>query len=275
MSELQSLPESMVGLKMDPSLSPREAFDLFGKAPRIGVARKEALVMDRAELIHFTQGGDRIQGYRWGEAPYVLALHGWGARAATMTAFVDPILATEHGVLAFDHPGHGESEGEFCHALRVGECIRNLTEAFVAPCAAISHSFGSLGLTFSLLGGVPIRRVAMVSPTCLIPLRFRQWAVACGLSPNGVEEMMEISEEYFGRGLLGSHSIHQVAGRLAADALVIHDEGDQEVSISEAELIVEAWPGARLIRTTGLGHFRVLRDKGVIRDAVDFVTLRI
>ena len=32
-----------------------------------------------------------------------------------------------------------------------------------------------------------------------------------------------------------------------------------------------ACPGARLIKTYGLGHYRLLRDPGVVRAIVDFV----
>ena len=31
-------------------------------------------------------------------------------------------------------------------------------------------------------------------------------------------------------------------------------------------------PGARLIKTFGLGHYRVLREPGVVRAVVDFVS---
>ena len=55
-------------------------------------------------------------------------------------------------------------------------------------------------------------------------------------------------------------------------ALVVHDDDDQEVSITHAETLIAAWPHARLLRTHGLGHRRVLRDPAVV-DAVQLVRL--
>ncbi|HWW59934.1 MAG TPA: alpha/beta hydrolase, partial [Thermoanaerobaculia bacterium] len=53
--------------------------------------------------------------------------------------------------------------------------------------------------------------------------------------------------------------------------LVIHDREDRETSWHEGAEIADAWPGARLVSTTGLGHRRLLRDADVVAEAVDFL----
>ena len=40
---------------------------------------------------------------------------------------------------------------------------------------------------------------------------------------------------------------------------------------SDGAAIAGAWPGARLVTTTGLGHRRILRDERVVSQAVAFV----
>jgi pimeloyl-ACP methyl ester carboxylesterase len=63
--------------------------------------------------------------------------------------------------------------------------------------------------------------------------------------------------------------------RLAADLdlpmLLFHDPEDREVPWEHGRRIAEAWPGARLVRASGLGHNRLLRDPAVIGEAVAFV----
>jgi len=54
-------------------------------------------------------------------------------------------------------------------------------------------------------------------------------------------------------------------------ALVIHDRTDRSVSVTDGAAVAAAWPGARLIVTTGLGHNRILRSPEVIAEAVDFI----
>jgi pimeloyl-ACP methyl ester carboxylesterase len=56
-----------------------------------------------------------------------------------------------------------------------------------------------------------------------------------------------------------------------APLLVIHDEDDREMPIRSGELVARSWPRAELVRTSGLGHRRILRDAGVIERTVEFV----
>ena len=43
------------------------------------------------------------------------------------------------------------------------------------------------------------------------------------------------------------------------------------VRIGAGLAVARAWPGARFLRTTGLGHNAILRDPGVVRDTIDFI----
>jgi pimeloyl-ACP methyl ester carboxylesterase len=53
--------------------------------------------------------------------------------------------------------------------------------------------------------------------------------------------------------------------------LVVHDEQDRAVSIECGEQLAQAWPGASLKRTRGLGHNRILRDPAIVEAVVDYV----
>ncbi len=77
-------------------------------------------------------------------------------------------------------------------------------------------------------------------------------------------------------GKAGAHSrdlaVAVVAPRLHTPALIVHDPDDDEVPYAEAQDIVAAWPGARLYTTRDAGHRRMLRDSGVVAEAVAFVS---
>jgi pimeloyl-ACP methyl ester carboxylesterase len=53
-------------------------------------------------------------------------------------------------------------------------------------------------------------------------------------------------------------------------ALLLHDREDQDVPFSHGEELARAWPGARLMPTTGLGNRAIVRDPAVVRRAVTF-----
>ena len=51
-------------------------------------------------------------------------------------------------------------------------------------------------------------------------------------------------------------------------------EIDFETPITEAETLAETWPHARLLRTSGLGHRRILRDPHVVEQVVEFLAAK-
>jgi hypothetical protein len=63
-----------------------------------------------------------------------------------------------------------------------------------------------------------------------------------------------------------------LASAFAAPALIVHDRHDDEVPLGDGAAIAAAWPGAELLETVGLGHFRLLRDAFVIERVAAFVS---
>lgn len=58
--------------------------------------------------------------------------------------------------------------------------------------------------------------------------------------------------------------------RAWVDVLVVHDIGDREVRFEPSVRVAEVWQ-ARLERTEGLGHRRILLDGDVIEGVTRFV----
>jgi len=52
---------------------------------------------------------------------------------------------------------------------------------------------------------------------------------------------------------------------------VFHDDEDLDVPWEDGASIARAAKDANLVRTSGLGHRRIIRDPAVIRQAVDFM----
>ncbi|MCH6547947.1 MAG: hypothetical protein IH798_05820, partial [Gemmatimonadetes bacterium] len=63
----------------------------------------------------------------------------------------------------------------------------------------------------------------------------------------------------------------RVLAGLDIPLLVFHDEEDRDVPWEDGASIARAAKDANLVRTSGLGHRRIIRDPAVIRQAVDFM----
>jgi pimeloyl-ACP methyl ester carboxylesterase len=63
----------------------------------------------------------------------------------------------------------------------------------------------------------------------------------------------------------------EAASGLEGSAFIVHDVDDREVPLASGERYAASWPGARILRTRGLGHRRILRDPGVVEQVTLFV----
>lgn len=213
----------------------------------------------------------RIAAWRWGQGPAVLLVHGWEGRGAQLGAFVEPLVAAGLSVVAFDAPGHGDSPGHRAYLTDLADATIAVAAEVGQIHATISHSFGAAAVLLAYgRGGLDAPRNVMLAPNVLLDDSVGRFAGAVGLDAAdraGLEQHLAAST---GVPLASLGLPALVAGRDAA-LLVVHDREDAEVPIAQGEALAAAWPGARIVATSGLGHRRLLRDPGVIARGVELV----
>ena len=200
----------------------------------------------------------------------MLLVHGWGGRGVQMGSFVAPLLASGYRVVWFDQPGHGESGRgpvalpDFVRALQALAATHGPFEA------AIGHSLGAAALGLPCGVACSSERVVFVSPPASISEHAHKFARLLGITPAIREAMRHRLERRYGVRFAEIDRIDELA-QLRLPALFVHDSGDAEVPFEHTLRLSARMPGARLIKTYGLGHYRLLRDPGVVRAIVDFV----
>jgi len=258
-----------------PELAGAWAERLFLTPPRSGGAAAALDLIDaRASL--FEHRGRHIATWRWGErdAPAVLLAHGWGGHAAQMRGFVFALLSAGFRVIAYDQPAHGVSEGRLTGLPDFADVLAELAWHHGGVQAFIGHSLGAAAGALALANGkVRFEKAVLVSPPADLvgySRRFARWY----WMPEAVRRAMQsaIEERY---GVLWEKlEVAQLAPRLSAPALVIHDREDRQVPWTQGARVAQLWPGARLMSTDGLGHGRLLAEERVTRAAADFIAGR-
>lgn len=223
--------------------------------------------------------GHRVVGEAWGTGPAVYLLHGWGGHSAQLAAFVPPLVAAGHRVVAFDTPSHGRSgpgtDGPRSSSIpEFATALSAVVAAHGRAHAVIAHSMGATAAAVALCDGLRAERVVMLAPMAGAGSYARQFAAMLGLGESTRRRLVQRVERRVHAPL--HHFDVPELGRAVAmpPTLVVHDREDTYTPVSDGAAIAAAWPGARLRVTSGLGHRRLLRDPDVVAEVVDFVAER-
>jgi pimeloyl-ACP methyl ester carboxylesterase len=220
--------------------------------------------------------------WSWGEGPVVLLVHGWEGRGSQLGAFVAPLVAAGFRVVTFDGPGHGASSARRASLVDMARAVDAVADA-VAPIlggihAVIAHSMGGAATVLaaakqSSRGSLTTARVVLVAPPSHPGQFTKPVFEAFSLSEDLRHRVVDRMEQHLGERFADLDG-PVAAARLDNPALLVHDADDREVHVVNSERYAASWPGARLLRTGGLGHRRILRDPQVVAQVTRFVAGR-
>ncbi|NUK60300.1 alpha/beta hydrolase [Streptomyces lunaelactis] len=259
-----------------PGLAGRAVFALFARP--LGRSRprpSEREVLAEARAGRLTVNGKRVVTYTWGDGERpVLLVHGWSSRGSRFTDFVTALRDRGYSPVAFDAPGHGDSEGRATTILEYREIIRQLHARHGDFEAVVAHSFGVLATFFALRDGVVARRIVGVGGVGSFDYLVDGFCAGLGLRDRLKDELRRHIEGLLFPGEPGIWQRFNVAYRpeeVGVPVLLFHDEGDDMVPLSQSRLTAAAHgERARLVVTRGLGHRRILADPQVVAEAVAF-----
>lgn len=255
---------------VSPTLAGHVAAHLFQRPGRHQrPSREHGWLMDSARL-RFQVGGEEVAGWAWGEGPTVLLLHGWEGRGAQLGALVRPLVELGHRVIAVDGPGHGESTGQRANPVLFADTIVQVERLFGPLHGVVAHSFGALATMYAMKRGLSVRRVAFVAPGYPPLTAMQHAAKMIGASDEVVQHMLGVMHQQTGVPVDDIQEA-MTAFDPGVPMFVVHDEDDAIVPLALARGLVGRLSQGDLMVTTGLGHFRILRDPHVVRHVAAFV----
>ncbi|RWO44214.1 alpha/beta fold hydrolase [Mesorhizobium sp.] len=273
-----------------PRLTGRAAFELFCRTPNAKILSDgERRAVDRAagfmaEARHHRlktkNGCVMVHEFRpepgRRAAGTVLVIHGWRSRTEYMRTLIEAYRDAGYKVVSLDLPGHGQSQGRRLTLVSAVEAARLAGEWFGPFVAVVGHSFGGAVAANAVVGSVkdvpPLaaERLVLIAAPSSLPAIFNDFSRMLSVGPRSQAAMADRVERIAGRPLHEFTGDRQLAGT-PVPTLVIHAPNDREVSADHARLYAGAGDHVRLYWADGLGHRRILADKGVVERAVGFV----
>ncbi len=212
--------------------------------------------------------------YSWGEGPVVLFVHGWSGRGSQAAAFIGPLNRAGYRVVAIDAPGHGATPGNQTNIFECADVLQAVARAFGPLYAAITHSFGGMVLAYAMNNGLKIERAVCISTPADVDFLLERFTQTLNMHPAVRQVLNDQLERRFDRNFSERISTLSNVKHFNTPALIVHDADDVAVPWRQGRRIADAWPGARFLKTRGLGHGRILRDPATVESVVDFISGR-
>ena len=249
-----------------------QVFEQFLTPRRRTPSGKEQKLIERANIFSIPTKTVDLTAYSWGEGKTVLLVHGWAGRGTQFGwSLVKPLIESGYRVVAFDAPAHGKTPGEQTNGFEIAEAIATVAENQSPIDSIIAHSLGVASTVLALNKGLTIRKIVCLASLCWLSSSVTTFSRLARLSQQEEDELFGMMENKFGKDVWEIFSVDKQVANLNIPALLFHDRGDRESSLPESEAIAEAWRDSRLIVTEGLGHKRILRDRQVIEQIVQFI----
>lgn len=260
---------------VSPRLAGRLAFpSVLRTPPRQPVRPAEQAVHDQAVTDHLVVNNKRLATYQWGEDDRkVLLMHGFYGRSSSMAGFIAGIRQQNMTAVAFDSFGHGDSDGNQATIVEAAAAVRAMDEKYGPFHAIVAHSFGALCAFHAVRSGVSVDRMAVVASICDFDYVIDVFCGRLGLRPSIEADLRRRSELFFRpvTDIWERFSASYRAEDLTIPLLVIHDENDKEIAVTQGRKIASAYPQAQYVETQGLGHRRILGDPGVLTTTLEFL----
>ena len=261
-----------VAEKIAPAIAHRYAINLFFTPYHYAMPEKEKEFLLTAEEFSVVASGKKVQAYAWGQGPVVILLHGWAGRAGQFRKFIPELVKNNFRAIAFDGPAHGNSEGKKTSIIEFEAAFHKIIDQVGQPVAVIAHSFGGVASIYSIRNGLPVLKLINIASPTIGEDIITGFVKTINASPATGEAFKTYVLKTFHKSFeeisainLIRHLPHEL--RL----LLVHDEDDKEVSIHHPLALQEVYPTAQVLKTSGLGHNRILKDESVIQKCVEFI----
>jgi pimeloyl-ACP methyl ester carboxylesterase len=265
----------IIGGSISPKLAGRVAYNLWFTPTRFSTPASEQEALRSADCVYRKINGINIATYHWGQSgPTVLLAHGWSGRGTQLGAFVEPLVAAGFRVLSFDAPAHGSSSGKQTTLYEIADVMLALNDQYGPFDSVITHSFGGPCLAVAIQRGLKTTSVVSISPPARLAALVEKFADTLAIPEKAVKDFVQRFEDSFGKNIFEQASMVNNVRDLDMPALVIHDEDDADIPWRDGQAVAQAWKNAIFIKTSTLGHRRILRDGLIIQTAVDFIKLK-
>ncbi len=262
--------------RISPVLAEKFARKLFITPIKHKIPKREFLMESESQqtMLFVPSINKEIVVYAYGNSnKKILLVHGWSGRGTQLVKIADAFIEKEYATISFDAPAHGKSGTKTTLMLEFIESILEVEKQHGPFEFAVGHSLGGMSILNAVKKGLQIKKAVVTASGNSVINIVNTFTEKIGL-PNKVAVLMKNNFEKKYHLEMESFSSYVVAKEVKIPVLVIHDNDDEDISVSEAYHLAENLSNKEILITNNLGHRKILGDSKVIEKIVEFFLIK-
>jgi pimeloyl-ACP methyl ester carboxylesterase len=254
-----------------PALSKLIAKRLFFKPSNYKTTPLENQYLDSGSRFEIFVDGKAVKCWKWGSGPSILLAHGWNGRGIQLHRFIDPLLLKGYSAIAYDAPGHGESEGKTSSYFEFTDTIRTLLNSSNGHSiqGVIAYSLGASAAVNSIAKENSPLEVVLIAPALRLAEVFYSYFDYIGVPEPIYQSLIEEYEDQFGYSMHHDNPSN-LLGEVESRILIVHDTNDPTIPYVDSKELADEFKNITLHTTERLGHKKILTERSIIDSIVNY-----
>ncbi|MFA0439724.1 esterase [Vibrio sp. 10N.286.49.C2] len=199
-----------------------------------------------------------LKTYRLGQGPVWILTHGWSGTASQFYPLMEHIAQQGYTALAYDHPAHGESEGQYGHIPGFIGGLEGLLDNENDIAGLVGHSMGTASALECKHAKLVDKPFLLIAPVLDYVDNLFGSVARSGYSMRLFEAVVgDIQDQY--RYPIQSIDPYQKLSLRRADTIIVHDRNDKFTKYDVSEQASKEMDSVTLVTTQGQGHGRVMQ----------------
>lgn len=264
-----------------PNYAATTGIKLFSKVRLKGIKTKEVefFTLSKAFEVPFKEHKP-LQCYEMGnpEGKLVFLIHGWDSNIGSLTLFAKALMETNnYRIIGMSLPAHGYHDEKRTNLVESSDAFKVLLE-YINPLESfdiVSHSFGSgvvaMGLAKSPVEYKADKIVFLTTPNKVRNI-FLEFKKIVKLNDSVFERLLTVVKEKILKEPIEDYTVSNKLNKVNYnELLIVHDEFDKILPLSNSNEIVEMHPNIKLHKMQKIGHYRMLWNPEVVELVKQFL----
>lgn len=203
-----------------------------------------------------------IKTYTLGSGLIWVLTHGWSGTASQFYPLMEHIASKGFTALAYDHPAHGESEGQYGHIPGFVRGLEDVLDTVEDIVGLVGHSMGTASALECRHSKLENKPLLLIAPVLNYVENLFGSIARSGYSMKLFNAVVSEVEDQFGYPLQSIDPMKRLSER-PSHTIIIHDEQDKFTKYSVSAKAAEEIKNVELVTTQGQGHGRVMKCEQV------------